>query len=141
MRSISSLAICIRYELSHTAMARIPQSDNELEELLDDPSFWTFDDIPNFDAIPSLDDVGTHAWAVPHIRRGVRLLESAREGHERVHGTAKEKAARWRRYAADHAEEIARGISKEAAYHTVAQNHNVSDRTIRRAVKKMPKIA
>lgn len=122
-------------------MARIPQSHHELEELLDDLSFWTFDDIPNLDAIPSLDDVGTHAWAVSHIRRGVRLLESAREGHEKVHGTAEEKEARWRRYAADHAEEVARGISKEAAYHTVAQNHGVSDRTIRRAVEKVRKIA
>ena len=71
---------------------------------------------------------------LPDAERGANTLDSARKGHEVVHGTQDEKHARWTRQAEDYRKEVARGTGKDAAYYVVAQMHCVSDRTVRRAV-------
>ena len=66
--------------------------------------------------------------------RGVKILESARSGHEAIHGTEEAKTARRKAYLMTYNKSIANRLSRMAAYKTAAKQHGVSERTIQRAV-------
>ncbi len=71
----------------------------------------------------------------PDALRGVKLVESARLGHEAVHGTEEAKAARQDLYLGTYRQSLAEGLPRMAAYEAAAKKHGVSTKTIQRAVK------
>lgn len=67
--------------------------------------------------------------------RGAKVLESARSGHEQVHGTREAKEARWATYFQAYEKYVAQGLAKMTAYEEAAEDNHVSAKTIQRAVK------
>ncbi|MBI1650112.1 hypothetical protein [Hyphomicrobium sulfonivorans] len=82
-------------------------------------------------------------WALlnlePDSVRGRKLLESARQGHQAVHGDETSKMALWDAMYRDYAAEIAKGTKKTAAAALVAEKYGVCDRTVRNAQKYISK--
>jgi hypothetical protein len=83
-----------------------------------------------------LSDTANTKITGPLIERGAKVAAGAREGHEAVHGTAEEKAARWRAMADDYRKALAAGYNKTGARSLVAEKHGVSAKTVQRAVDK-----
>ena len=73
-----------------------------------------------------------------HIRRGRKVVRSARAGHQAVHGDEAEKRDRWQRIHADFEAEKAKGTPKAARI--VAERHGVSERQVYRSKKYLSKI-
>jgi hypothetical protein len=71
----------------------------------------------------------------PDALRGVKLVESARQGHVAVHGTEESKAARRDACLRTYRQSLAEGLSRMAAYEAAAKKHGVGTKTIQRAVK------
>lgn len=68
--------------------------------------------------------------------RGAKTIQSARGGHERVHGTKEAKEARWSEMYSDYLDALAKGRTKSRAQELVGLKHGVSSRTIRTVAKK-----
>lgn len=97
--------------------------------------------------IRDVDRLGFYQWAVSlgpqdglaalagrSAARGHKTVQSAKEGHEKVHGTKSEKEARWAKFASDCVEIARRNplLSQTDVHKRVATANGVSARTVRR---------
>jgi len=70
----------------------------------------------------------------PHLRRGQKVLQSAREGHTATHGTRQEKQAKWKMYKKAYEEHKRKNphLSNSRCIFFVAQKYAVHPKTILR---------
>lgn len=73
----------------------------------------------------------------PHLKRGVKTLEAASQGHASVHGTPEEKMCRWAEYqkAYDALRTRRPNLSKTECKRRIAKRMGVSIKTIQRHVR------
>jgi len=76
----------------------------------------------------------------PHLRRGLKTLASAKEGHEKTYGTSAQKRDRWRDIAETYMKSCAENPSwkKEAVYEETRRITGASRSTIQRALRRYP---
>ncbi len=70
----------------------------------------------------------------PTFARGIKIWAAAKAGHQAVHGSDEEKAARNREYVTEFRKTFHPGDQRTIAYNKVAKKFGVSPKTISRAV-------